>query len=261
MISPRPGAICELGIHALRGIPLVRPGDDLAGLISEELLRLDFPLTDGDVVVVAQKIVSKTEGRLVRLSDVRPSPAAVQLATETGKDPRMVELILQESTHIVRKAQGVIIVQHRLGIVCANAGIDQSNVEHEDGECALLLPEDPDGSARYLREALIQATGTQLGVIISDSVNRPWRLGTIGIAVGSAGITVLDDRRGDTDLFGRELQVTMSNRADSIATAALLIMGETTERIPAVVVRGLPLENSTQTARDAIRPAAEDLFL
>ena len=161
----------------------------------------------------------------------------------------------------VRAVPGVLIVRHRLGMIGANAGIDQSNVDHRDGECALLLPVDPDRSAAALRESLQQRTRKQLGVIISDSNNRPWRLGTLGQAIGSAGIRVLDDRRGQRDLFGRELQVTVSNRADSIATAALMVMGETTERVPAALVQGLEPEDSRQVARDSLRPAAEDLFL
>ena len=251
----------KLTFKAITTLPLVRAGDDLAALIMEGLGREGIRLRDGNVLVVAQKIVSKAEGRVVALDDVEPSREAVNVAREVDKDPRLVELILRESTRIVRKAPGVIIVQHRLGIVCANAGIDQSNLEHAGGECALLLPEDPDRSARRLREALVQASGKQLGLVISDSINRPWRLGTVGVAIGSAGVTVLDDHRGENDIFGRELQVTMSNRADSMATAAMLIMGETTRRIPVVVLQGLPPEDSSQTASDAIRPVAEDLFL
>lgn len=216
---------------------------------------------DGDIFVVAQKIVSKAEGRLVRLSDVQPSTDAQALAAEVDKDPRLVELILRESSAIVRKVPGVVIVRNRLGIIGANAGIDQSNIDHEEGDCALLLPEDPDLSAAQLRQALQQRTAKRVGVIISDSMNRPWRLGTLGQAIGSAGITVLDDRRGQKDLFGRELKVTMSNRADSIAAAALLVMGETTERVPAAVVRGFDPEDSSQVARESLRPASDDLFL
>ena len=168
---------------------------------------------------------------------------------------------MQESEEVVRSKPGVIITRHRLGLVGANAGIDQSNIEHEDGDCALLLPEQPDQSASLLRNALREKTGRNVGVIISDSMNRPWRLGTIGTAIGSAGIDVIDDRRGEPDLYGRDLQVTLSNRADAIAAAAVLIMGETSERTPAVIVRGLPAEDSTQVARDGVRPLAEDLFL
>jgi coenzyme F420-0:L-glutamate ligase/coenzyme F420-1:gamma-L-glutamate ligase len=249
-----------LTIHPVENLPLISAGDDLAGLIIAALDRARLALADGDVVVVAQKIVSKSEGRQIRLADVEPSPAARTLAREVEKDPRLVELILQESTAIVRQAPGVLIVRHRLGLVCANAAIDQSNISHEAGESALLLPLDPDRSARRLRKALQQASGRRLGVIISDSTNRPWRLGTLGCAVGSSGITVLDDRRGQTDLFGRELKVTMINRADSIATAATLVMGESTERIPVAVVRGFRAENSAEVAADAIRPLAQDLF-
>jgi len=250
-----------LNIYPVAGIPLVTEGADLADLIHTAISASDFKIRDGDVLVVAQKIVSKAEGRTVRLAEVEASIEARELAKEVDKDPRLVELILRESKTVVRKAPGVIIVRHHLGIVCANAGIDQSNVDHGQGECALLLPLDPDCSASRLRDELMALTGKQLGVIISDSINRPWRLGTIGIAIGSAGITVLDDRRGQNDIFGRELHVTMSNNADSIATAAMLVMGETTECVPLAVVQGLALVGGKQRASDCIRPAQEDLFL
>lgn len=251
----------SLTIHPLNNIPLIEPGDDLAGLVVDALRDAGIDPADGDILVLAQKIVSKAEGRQVLLADIDPSAAAVRLARETGKDPRLVELILRESSAVIRTAPGVIIVRHRLGIVSANAGIDQSNIDHTGGDCALLLPEHPDRSAHRLRAALQQELGKKLGVIVSDSMNRPWRLGTVGYAIGSAGVTVLEDRRGETDIFGRELQVTVSNLADAIATAALLVMGETSERVPAALVRGLPPEDSTQAARDSIRPVAEDLFL
>jgi coenzyme F420-0:L-glutamate ligase/coenzyme F420-1:gamma-L-glutamate ligase len=251
----------QLVLFPLAGIPLVQEGDDLSALIEQALSRAGLSLQSGDVLVVAQKIVSKSEGRVVRLRDVHPTPRAIELAQRTDKDPRMVQLILDESTEVVRAVPGVLIVRHRLGIIGANAGIDQSNIEHEGGECALLLPADPDRSAAQLRDSLQQRSGKKLGVVISDSMNRPWRLGTMGQAIGSAGILVLDDRRGQQDLFGRELQVTMTNRADSIAAAALLVMGETTECVPAALVRGFPSEDSSQAARDSIRPPVEDLFL
>jgi coenzyme F420-0:L-glutamate ligase/coenzyme F420-1:gamma-L-glutamate ligase len=249
-----------LSIHPLKNMPLVTAGDNLAALIMEALDISGLQTIPGDILVVAQKIVSKAESRQVRLRDIEPTTEAMELAQETAKDARLVELILRESSGIVRKAPGVIIVRHRLGFVGANAGIDQSNIGHEAGESALLLPLDPDQSARRLRSAIAQATGISLGVIISDSWNRPWRLGTIGGAIGSAGITVLDDRRGQHDLFGRELKVTVINRADSIATAAMLVMGETTERIPAAIVRGFPAEDSEQVAADGNRALSEDLF-
>ncbi|HET6593768.1 MAG TPA: coenzyme F420-0:L-glutamate ligase, partial [Xanthomonadales bacterium] len=185
----------RLVISPLTGIPLVGEGDDLAALLVEALARSSLSLQAGDVLVVAQKIVSKAEGRVVRLRDVQPSARAVELAERTDKDPRIVQLILDESSEIIRAVPGVLIVRHRLGMIGANAGIDQSNVDHRDGECALLLPVDPDRSAAALRESLQQRTRKQLGVIISDSNNRPWRLGTLGQAIGSAGIRVLDDRR------------------------------------------------------------------
>jgi len=250
-----------LSLHPLPDLPLVRAGDPLADLIVAALFGAGLQACDGDVLVIAQKVVSKVEGRQVLLASVEPSPRATSLAAEVDKDPRLVELILRESERVVRAAPGVLIVRHRLGIVCANAGIDQSNVDHGQGECALLLPEDPDRSARALRGELARATGARIGVIVSDSINRPWRLGTVGIAIGASGVQVLDDRRGAVDLFGRELKVTMSNRADQLATAAMIVMGETTERIPAVLVRGLPPDVSPQTARDGIRPVEDDLFL
>ena len=251
----------NLSIHPLKKIPLIEAGDDLADLIVDALRDAGIEPVDGDILVLAQKIVSKAEGRQVLLADIDPSAEAVKLASETDKDPRLVELILRESSAVIRTAPGVIIVRHRLGIISANAGIDQSNINHADGECALLLPENPDRSALRLREALQQEFGITLGVIVSDSMNRPWRLGTVAYAIGSAGVTVLEDRRGDADIFGRELKVTMSNLADSIATAAMLVMGETSERVPAALVRGLSVADSTQAARDSIRPVAEDLFL
>ncbi len=251
----------SLTIHPLKNMPLIEAGDDLADLIVDALQDAGIEPVDGDILVLAQKIVSKAEGRQVLLAAINPSAEAVKLARETDKDPRLVELILRESSAVIRTAPGVIIVRHRLGIVSANAGIDQSNINHAKGDSALLLPENPDRSALQLREALQQEFGKSLGVIVSDSMNRPWRLGTVGYAIGSAGVTVLEDRRGDTDIFGRELQVTMSNLADAIATAAMLVMGETSERVPAALVRGLPVADCTQAARDSIRPVAEDLFL
>ncbi len=242
------------------GMPMVVRGDDLAELIVSALTAQKLLLEPGDILVVAQKIVSKAEGRQIALATITPSREAIELAAETEKDPRLVELILRESNTVLRKKPGVLIVRHRLGLVGAQAGIDQSNIEHDHDEHALLLPEDPDASARRIREAVAAKCGVRPGVIVSDSMNRPWRLGTIGGAIGSAGIVVLDDRRGGHDIYGRELKVTMINRADSIATAATLVMGETTEKTPVALVRGFPEENSTQTARDIIRPLEEDMF-
>jgi coenzyme F420-0:L-glutamate ligase/coenzyme F420-1:gamma-L-glutamate ligase len=250
-----------LQILPLTQFPMVEAGDDLAALVDESIGLQGVRLEDDDILVVAQKIVSKAEGRTVRLADVQPSESACDLALEVDKDARLVELILRESAAVIRTAPGVVIVRHKLGLVCANAGIDQSNVDHGDTELALLLPEDPDNSARELRARLEAASGRNLGVIICDSVNRPWRLGTVSIAIGSSGVKVLDDRRGQTDIFGRALTTTMSNIADSIATAASLVMGETTERVPCVILRGVATRDNTQKSADCIRPVEEDLFL
>ncbi|MGD9603780.1 MAG: coenzyme F420-0:L-glutamate ligase [Gammaproteobacteria bacterium] len=249
-----------LQFHVVPDLPLIRAGDDLPSILQAGLARLPVGLDDGDIVVIAQKIVSKAEGRLVPLATVTPGAEACALARETDKDPRLVQLILDESSEVMRKRPGVLIVRHRLGNVGAHAGIDQSNIEHAGGECALLLPRDPDASARALREALGAATGRRLGVIIADSMNRAWRLGTIGGAIGCAGVQVLDDLRGTRDLFGRELKVTIINRVDSLAATACLLMGESIQRTPAVLVKGLPPEETAQCARDLIRPLHEDMF-
>ncbi len=250
----------KISFQAVHHMPMVQAGDDLPGMMIQALRQSSLELLDGDVLIVAQKIVSKAEGRMVLLSTVTPSAAATALAAETDKDPRMVELILSESSEVVRKNRGVLIVRHKLGFVCANAGIDQSNISHQQGEAALLLPLDPDASAQRLRQAMEKLSGKRLGIVISDSMNRPWRLGSTGTAIGSAGITVLDDRRGQHDIYGRELHVTMINRADSMATAAMLVMGETTEKVPLALVRGADADGSDQQAAICVRPLAEDLF-
>lgn len=247
-------------VTTLQGIPLVRAGDDLCALLLAALAANEYTLVDGDILVVAQKIVSKAEGRLLPLASVEAGAAAQALAAETGKDPRLAELILAESLVVMRSKPGVVIVRHRLGHVGANAGIDQSNIEHDGGEAALLLPRDPDASAAALRAALQAETGRHVGIIIADSLNRPWRLGTTGGAIGCAGLQVLDDRRGQHDMFGRELKVTMINRADSIAAMATLLMGESTERTPVALVRGFAVDAASGTAADIMRPMADDLF-
>src|SRR5260221_13174548 len=224
-----------LEILAIPGIPMVAPGDDLAALVVAGFARGAMQPRAGDVLVLAQKIVSKAEGRSVDLSTVKPSARAIALAAEVGKDPRLVELILSESVRVVRNRPNVLIVEHRLGFVMANAGIDQSNVAPQDGvERALLLPEDPDASAEALR-ARLGATA----LLIIDSFGRPWRRGTTGVAIGAAGLPAMLDLRGDPDLFGRTLQVTISAFADEIAAAASLVMGQADEAQPVVLVRGL----------------------
>jgi coenzyme F420-0:L-glutamate ligase/coenzyme F420-1:gamma-L-glutamate ligase len=252
--------VAALSFMRVPGVPLVQPGDDLAALIGAALRAAGLTPQAGDLVAVAQKIVSKAEGCSVRLAEVTPSAEAEDIATRANKDPRVVELILRESRAVLRVSPGVIIVEHRSGIVLANAGIDRSNIEASD-ERALLLPADADASAARLRAELQREFGVALGVVITDSIGRAWRLGTVGIAIGCAGIKALNDLRGQSDMFGRTLQVSEVAVADSIAAAAVLAMGEAAEGTPLVLVRGAGAgADSGQTARDALRPAAEDLF-
>jgi len=246
----------------LSGIPRIRPGDDIAAEILAAAARDGLALSDGDIVVVAQKIVSKAEGRLVSLAQFTPSPRAQELASATGKDPRLVEVVLRESAAVLRWRTNVLVVEHRLGHVMANAGIDRSNVDThpDDADTVLLLPEDPDRSAAELRSRLQAATGARLGVIISDSFGRPWRFGTTGVAIGIAGPPAVIDRRGDPDLFGRKLQITEVAFADAVAAAAVLMMGEGDEGSPVVVMRGYEWRESSQTIRDGLRDRDGDLF-
>jgi len=242
------------------GLPLVAAGDDLAGLVLARLAATGQALATGDVVVVAQKIVSKAEGRLVDLATVTPGAEARDWSRRLGKDARLLQLILDESVRVVRhRAPGLIICEHRLGHVMANAGIDQSNVTGDD-EHALLLPVDPDASARALRQALEAATGQRLGVIIADSFGRPWRVGVTGVAIGVSGLPAVIDRRGAPDIFGRPLRTTDIGIADEIASAASLLMGQADEACPVVVVRGLDLPFADAGMRGALRSPDEDLF-
>ncbi|MEJ1975210.1 MAG: coenzyme F420-0:L-glutamate ligase [Acetobacteraceae bacterium] len=254
-----PGA---LEIHALPAIPMVQPGDDLAALIEASCARGGLALRDGDVLVVAQKIVSKAEGRMVDLAAVTPSPQAVALAAQVQKDPRAVEVVLSESVRVVRSRPGVLIMEHRLGFVMANAGVDQSNVGPQDGaQRMLLLPLDPDASAAVLRDRLAAQAGVQrLGVIINDSFGRAWRRGTAGVAIGAAGLPALLDLRGQPDLFGRTLEVSIIGFADEIAAAASLLMGQAAEGQPVVLVRGLAWTAPDSNAAALVRPAQEDMF-
>jgi coenzyme F420-0:L-glutamate ligase/coenzyme F420-1:gamma-L-glutamate ligase len=250
----------SFSVLAVAGVPMVEDGDDLGSIINDAIISAGLQLVDGDIVCVAQKIISKAEGQLVALSSVTASQRAQELAAETEKDPRLVQLILDESSEVMRKKPGVLIMRHRLGLVGAHAGIDQSNIEHGDDENALLLPKDPDASALALKAALDDQQSANVGVLITDSANRPWRMGTVGTAIGCAGFTVLDDHRGGADLYGRELKVTLINRADALAGAATLVMGETTERTPLVLIRGLAADNGEDTAQMINRPLEEDLF-
>lgn len=249
-----------LVLTAFEGLPTVTAGDDLAALVIEAARVAVSGLKDDDVVVVAQKIVSKAEDRAVRLSDVVPSAMAKARAEECEKDPRLVELILRESSSVLRCVPGVIIVVHRRGYVMANAGIDASNVEAAGGETVLLLPEDPDASARRLRTAIRERAHVDIGLVINDSFGRAWRLGTIGTALGVAGMPGLIDLRGRRDRNGRELQVSELGVADEIASAASLMMGQEAEGRPIVHVRGFPYPRREGDSSELIRPASSDLF-
>ena len=242
------------------GLPLVRAGDDISQLIAAALEQAGERLGENDIVAVAQKIVSKAEGRVVKLATVTPSTRAREIAKTVGKDSRLVELILAESAAVVRTAPNVLIVEHRLGFVMANAGVDQSNVDAEGGEAALLLPLDPDASAARLKTALEARYACRLGVVVTDSFGRPWRNGVVGVCLGAAGVPALRDRRGAPDLFGRALRVTEIALGDEIAAAASLLMGAADEGIPAVVVRGLELAGREVPAAALIRDRASDLF-
>lgn len=254
-------AIPEVRLFAVPGFPLVRKGDDLVQLLLEHLTAASLTIEPGDVVVLAQKIVSKAEGRLIDLATIDPSPRAAELSATVHKDPRLVELILREAKRIVRAAKDVLIVEHRLGFIMANAGIDQSNVAAPgSGEFALLLPEDPDGSARRFAERLRVHCGHEVPVLIIDSFGRPWRVGTIGVAIGAAGLAAALDLRGRPDLYGRKLQVTVVGHADEIAAAASLLMGQGAEARPVVLVRGLPESQPHSSARALLRSVEGDLF-
>jgi coenzyme F420-0:L-glutamate ligase/coenzyme F420-1:gamma-L-glutamate ligase len=253
--------IDQVTIIGLHGVPMVQPGDNLGVIAIAALVEADIAPEVGDVLVVAQKIVSKAEGRLVDVATVTPSHEAIALAAETEKDPRFVEVVLSESRRIVRHRANLIIAEHRLGYVMANAGIDHSNVGPGDGaERVLLLPVDPDGSANALREQLIAAYGVPIGVIVSDSFGRPWRRGTVGIALGAAGLPAVIDWRGHPDLFGRALEVTETGFADEIAAAASLVMGQADEGVPIALVRGLKWLAPDAPAADLVRPPEHDLF-
>lgn len=241
--------------------PLVKPGDDLAALVGAALERAQLRPVTGDIVVVAQKIVSKAEDRFIDLATVQPSERARTLGDEIQKDPRLVEVILSESARVVRQRPNLIIVEHRLGYVMANAGVDHSNVEAPDGrERVLLLPRDPDGSAEALRAKLSARFDCALAVIVSDSFGRAWRRGTVGVALGAAGLPASLDLRGHPDLFGQTLQTTVVGFADEIAAAASLVMGQAAEGMPVVLARGLAWNAPASPARTLLRPPEEDLF-
>jgi coenzyme F420-0:L-glutamate ligase/coenzyme F420-1:gamma-L-glutamate ligase len=253
--------VTSLEVIALQGLPLISAGNDLAELIAAALKPNGVQPRAQDVLVVAQKIVSKAEARVVDLATVEPSAKARALAAEVGKDARLVEVILSESARVVRARRCVLIVEHKLGFIMANAGVDQSNVGPQDGgPHVLLLPENPDRSAVALRRGLKDATGIDIGVVINDSFGRPWRQGTAGVAIGVAGLPSLVDLRGRPDLFGRKLEVSVIGFADEIAAAASLAMGQADAALPAVLIRGLSWSAPESTAASIVRPPNEDLF-
>jgi coenzyme F420-0:L-glutamate ligase/coenzyme F420-1:gamma-L-glutamate ligase len=251
-----------LQLTALGGLPLVRPGDDLAGWILPSLKSNHLALSSGDVLILAQKIVSKSEGRLVDLDGVTPSVRALSLSKKCEKDPRFVEVVLRESREVLRVRPGLLVVEHRLGFVCANAGVDRSNVglREGQGEWVLLLPADPDASCRTLRDRLKQSTGADIGVIINDSHGRAWRNGIVGVAIGVAGLPALEDLRGRMDLYDYQLQITQVAAADELASAASLLMGQADESLPVVHARGFPYALRESSLAELIRPKEMDVF-
>lgn len=251
----------KLELIALDGVPLVEAGDDLVAITLEALARTELSLTDRDVLVFAQKIVSKSEDRMVRLDSVTPSPRARELAHIAEKDPRLVELILGESREVLRVRAGVIVVEDTRGLVLANAGVDGSNVNADGGDDhVLLLPADPNASAAHLREELRAHTGRDVGVVINDSIGRAWRNGTIGTAIGVSGVPGLLDLRGTPDLFGRVLRTTDLALADEIASAASLVMGQAGEGRPIVLARGVPYARREGNALELLRDQTLDFF-
>lgn len=248
-------------LTALPDVPLIEPGDDLERVIVEGVARAEIAVTDGDVFVLAQKIVSKSENRYVDLAQIEPSARARDLAAVVGKDPQHIEVVLTESTEVVRAKRNVMIVAHRLGFVMANAGIDESNIAHPKGSHRLLLlPEDPDRSCARLKQALDRAFGADVGVVMNDSFGRPWRNGVVGVAIGSAGVPSLRDMIGQPDLFGRPMQVTQIAVADELAAAASLLMGQAAEGRPVVHIRGFRSDAPRNDASALIRPKDQDMF-
>ena len=253
---PRRVSRSSIQIIPLPGLPEISPGDDLARLVAEAVKTQNLSIDDGDIFVVAQKIVSKAEGKLVRLDSIRPSQRAEEWAAEYQKDPRVIELVLNEASRIVRMERGVIVAETRHGFVCANAGVDISNAPEET---AILLPDDADRSARGLQAQFEKAFGVHVAVIVADTFGRPWREGLVNVALGVAGIAPLVDYRGKRDSSGKTLQATVIARADELASAAELVMGKA-DRVPVAVVRGVGLAEESGSGRDLIRPAATDIF-
>jgi coenzyme F420-0:L-glutamate ligase/coenzyme F420-1:gamma-L-glutamate ligase len=251
-----PGAVT---LWPVPGLPLIESGDDLPALIADAFARCGVSLQTGDALVISSKIISKSEGRRVELSSVTPSDEALGYAVTTGKDPRLAELVLRESRSVSRTAKGVMVTTHRLGFTSANAGIDQSNLEGGD-DAALLLPLNPDASAHLLRNRLRELTGATVGIVVSDTHGRPFRLGNVGVAIGVAGMPAVLDLRGNADLYGRTLKITQNGYADLVASAAHLVCGEGNEGLPVVLLRGLAYEPVDGKASEMVRPPELDLY-
>jgi coenzyme F420-0:L-glutamate ligase/coenzyme F420-1:gamma-L-glutamate ligase len=257
----------NLTFIGVENIPMVKPGDDLVAMIAQGLTSMGESLKDDDVIVLAQKVISKTENRYLDLTTVEPSDEALTVGREVDKDPRKVQAILDESNEVIRKRPGVLIVEQKLGFVQANAGIDQSNIINDNGDdedLCLLLPVDPDASARKIRDEIHLRHDVVVGVIINDSIGRAWRVGSLGLAIGVAGFTALEDYIGQSDIYGRELLVTQVGAADEMAAGASLVMGQTNEKTPVVIVRGYsptdPEDESLRGVGPLLRPKDMDMF-
>ncbi len=251
----------NLQLIAIEGIPLIEPGDNLDKIIIQAVKEQKIKLKSGDILVIAQKIVSKSENRYAYLKEVIPSSEAFRIAKKTEKDPKLVQLILNESARVIRYKKGLMVVENKLGFVHANAGIDKSNIEiNNDNPKVLLLPKNPDGSALSIKKGIFRKIELNLGIIINDSSGRAWRKGIVGIAIGSSGVEALSDLRGKTDLYGNTLEITEVGKADEIASAASLLMGQADEGFPVILVKGVTASNEVSDVKSLLRDRSEDLF-
>ncbi len=253
----------SLIITQLKHIPLIKQGDNLSEILYQSLIKQNISLNDGDILGITSKIASKAEGRQVDLSEIQPSKKALELGKKTNRDPRLVELVLSESNEVIRATERALIVEHRIGFICANAGVDHSNVQprkNEDEDCYLLLPEDPDRSARKISADMENFSKKKIGVIIIDSHGRPWRQGTVGVVIGTALVPTLVDLRGKPDIFGYRLKITTIGAADELAAAASLMMGQADEKVPAVHIHGFPYELHDSSINNVLRSKETDLF-
>ena len=251
----------NLELLAIENIPLIEPGDDLVSILIQTIKEEKIKLRRGDILVNAQKVVSKSENRYVYLNDETPSSEAIRIAKNSDKDPKLVQLILNESIKVIRQGRGVIVVENKLGFIHANAGIDKSNIESDtDNPKVLLLPKDPDNSALKIKEEIFRQTELKVGIIINDSSGRAWRKGIVGIAIGSSGVEVLLNLRGQKDLYGNALEITEVGRVDEIASAASLLMGQANEGLPVIIVRGIPETSKVNNVKSILRDKSEDLF-